>query len=182
MGVFDTEPHSVFHWDKLGDIEEGRGSLGTQMPVAVYRLLEYATNDVLNKRYGAKEADAIWREAGMLAGSEFAENVLDLSLPSNDFVAQLQSRLKEFEIGILRVEEHDEGSGAFTLTVAEDLDCSGLPPTNEVVCTWDEGFLAGILNAYTGKDYSFREVDCWANGDRVCRFRGQIMAEPVSDD
>ena len=32
-------------------------------------------------------------------------------------------------------------------------------------------FIAGILSSYTGKEYSAVEVDCWATGDRVCRFR-----------
>jgi hypothetical protein len=58
----------------------------------------------------------------------------------------------------------------FTLTVAEDLDCSGLPFTDEVVCHYDEGFIAGVLEAYTGKPFEAKEIDCWASGDRVCRF------------
>jgi predicted hydrocarbon binding protein len=62
------------------------------------------------------------------------------------------------------------------LTVGQDLDCSGLPVTNETVCNYDEGFIAGILEAYTGKKYEVREVDCWANGDRVCRFNGIFQA------
>ncbi|MEG0016657.1 MAG: 4-vinyl reductase, partial [Gordonibacter sp.] len=45
---------------------------------------------------------------------------------------------------------------------------------NEVVCTYDEGFLAGILNVYSGKTYRVREIDCWANGARVCRFNGIV--------
>ena len=57
-----------------------------------------------------------------------------------------------------------------TLTVAEDLDCSGLPFTDEVVCQYDEGFIAGVLEAYTGKVFHVKEVDCWASGGRVCRF------------
>lgn len=178
MGVFDTESHNHFKWDKLGDIEEGRGTLGTEMPVVAYRMLEYAMNDILHQHYGDEGANGLWVEAGTLAGSEFAKNELDLTLDFAPFVAQLQAKLKDLKIGLLRIEEFDEANGAFVLTVGEDLDCSGLPPTNEVVCTWDEGFLAGILKAYTGKDYIFREVDCWANGDRVCRFKGGITAVP----
>ena len=50
-----------------------------------------------------------------------------------------------------------------------------LPVTNETVCNYDEGFIAGILEAYTGKKYDVREVDCWASGDRVCRFSGVVV-------
>ena len=58
----------------------------------------------------------------------------------------------------------------FTLTVSEDLDCSGLPVTGETVCVYDEGFIAGILEAYTNRPFEVREIDCWSTGDRTCRF------------
>jgi predicted hydrocarbon binding protein len=61
----------------------------------------------------------------------------------------------------------------FVITVEEDLDCSGLPVSGEVVCNYDEGFLAGIAEAYNQKTFLVREVDCWASGDRVCRFEGK---------
>jgi hypothetical protein len=52
----------------------------------------------------------------------------------------------------------------------EDLDCSGLEVSDETVCDYDEGFIAGIFHEYTGERFSAREVDCWASGERVCRF------------
>jgi hypothetical protein len=36
------------------------------------------------------------------------------------------------------------------ITVAEDLDCSGIPVCSEEICTYDEGFIAGLLLAYSG--------------------------------
>lgn len=163
--------HHFFSWNKLGNIKEGRGDLGEEVPVLVYRLMEYCMNHVLAAEYGTEQANNLFRKAGYLAGSEFAKNVLDLSLDLDAFVAHLQGVLKTEKIGILRVEQLDEQDGTIVLTVAQDLDCSGLPPTNEVVYNYDEGFLSGILEAYTTKRYVVREIDCWASGDRVCRFR-----------
>ena len=71
---------------------------------------------------------------------------------------------------MLRVERADPESLAFLLTVSEDLDCSGLPITGTTVCDYDEGFIAGLLYAYTGLSFSVKEIDCWATGDRTCRF------------
>jgi predicted hydrocarbon binding protein len=71
------------------------------------------------------------------------------------------------------MEKLDNETGEIVLTVGEDLDCSGLPVTGETVCSYDEGFLAGVLEAYTGTAYNVREVDCWASGARVCRFKGR---------
>lgn len=147
------------------------------MPVLVYRLLEYSINHVLAEEYGVEQADEIFRKAGYLAGSELARNVLDLSQGANGLFSQLQKVLKDFKIGILRIESMTEDNENIVLTVAQDLDCSGLPPTNEVVCNYDEGFISGILEAYTNKPYIVREVDCWASGDRVCRFNCKSVRE-----
>ncbi|MFP3152996.1 4-vinyl reductase [Lachnospiraceae bacterium ZAX-1] len=168
----NKQQHNVFTWDSLGDIKEGRGDLGEEMPVLVYRLMQYTMLDVLTKAYGGEQANEYFREAGFLAGTEFAKNTLDLNVGFDAFVANLQAALQQLKIGILRMEAFDAATGDIVLTVGQDLDCSGLPVTNETVCNYDEGFIAGILEAYTGKKYEVREVDCWANGDRVCRFNG----------
>ncbi|GHV38959.1 hypothetical protein FACS1894187_18380 [Synergistales bacterium] len=166
--------HSTFSWDNIGDIAEGRGDLGEDMPVLVYRLMQYTMLDELAKAYGMDKANEHFRNAGHLAGSEYAKHTLDLSLDFNPFLAALQKSLHDLKIGILRMEAFDPDTGKIVLTVGQDLDCSGLPVTNETVCYYDEGFIAGILEAYTGKKYDVREVDCWATGDRVCRFNGSV--------
>lgn len=171
--VFAPKKHSSFSWDNLGDIKAGRGELGEEMPVLVYRLMQYTMLDVLSKEYGEDKANEYFRRAGHLAGVEYAKNTLNLKADFDTFVAELQESLKIMKIGILRMEAFDAATGEIILTVGEDLDCSGLPVTNENVCVYDEGFIAGILEAYTGTTYDVREVDCWASGDRVCRFKGE---------
>jgi predicted hydrocarbon binding protein len=172
--LMPNKGHNTFTWENMGDIKKGRGDLGEEMPVLVYRLMQYTMLDVLSKAHGKDQANGYFRQAGFLAGIEFAKNMLDLQVEFSTFVANLQRKLRELKIGILRMEAFDESTGDIVLTVGEDLDCSGLPITNESVCYYDEGFFAGILEAYTGKKYNVREVDCWANGNRVCRFHGAI--------
>lgn len=167
--------HSDFSWDRIGDIKGGRGSLGEEMPVLVYRLMQYTMLDVMSKDLGLEKANEFFYKAGFLAGTEYAANVLDLSVDFDSFISDLQRMLKEHKIGILRLESVNEETGEMILTVGEDLDCSGLPITNENVCIYDEGFIAGILHKYTGKTYNVTEIDCWASGDRVCRFRSELV-------
>ena len=154
--------------------EGGRGNLGEDLPVLVYRLLEYSLREELSEEFGKEKQTEIFRRAGFRAGTYFACHLLDLALPFNEFVAQLQSRLEEQRIGVLRLEKLDLTVGHITLTVSEDADCSGLPLLGETVCNYDEGFIAGILSSYTGNHCSAKEVDCWATGDRVCRFEVKI--------
>ena len=165
-----------FKWELLGDIEKGRPNLGNTTRLEVYRLMQYTLRDVLEQRYGDAEADAIFREAGRLSGKEFYHHLLSDTSGMHDFIRKFQETLRELGIGILRVEEADEMNGSFTLTVAEDLDCSGLPELDYPVCTFDEGFIGGILEEMTGKEYEVREVDCWCTGDRTCRFEANVRS------
>ena len=163
--------HGTFTWADLGNVKEGRCNIGEEMPVLVYRLMQFSLLDVLTKGMGREKADRFFKEAGFLAGTEFARNVLDLHVDLNAFIAKLQKALLELKIGILHIENVSPNAQEIVLTVAEDLDCSGLPITNENVCVYDEGFIAGVLGLYTGRQYSVHEIDCWASGSRVCRFK-----------
>lgn len=167
--------HNTFSWASLSNIKEGRGNLGEEMPVLIYRLFQYTMLDVLSKGLGAEKANDYMREAGFIAGTEFTRNTLDLSVDFDTFIANLQKAFLEFKIGILRIESYDENTRVIVLTIAQDLDCSGLPISDETVCNYDEGFIAGSLQLYTGRPYLVREIDCWANGNRVCRFRGSVI-------
>lgn len=159
--------------DYLNFSEEGRCNLGNEIPVVVYRLLEYSLKEELEKEFGEEKQKEIFRNAGKRAGMFFAEKMLNLFLPVNEFVLQLQEKLQELKIGILRVEKFDDQTGKMILTVSEDADCSGLPVLGEAVCNYDEGFISGILSKYYECTYHVIEIDCWATGDRVCRFSAE---------
>lgn len=164
------------NWNNyIGDLKIGRQNLGEEMPVVVYRLFEFTMKDAIAEKYGKEAAIEIFREAGKQAGRKFSEELLDLSLEFNDFIKALQECMLTLKMGILRVEETDQEKHRIIITVSEDLDCSGLPMTGEAVCNYDEGFLMGVLNKYTGHDYEVIEIDCWAKGGRVCRFKANIL-------
>lgn len=165
----------VFDWARLGDVHAGRDNLGEEMPVIVYRLLQYTMHDELAERYGMETAEEILRGAGYRAGRSFGKNVITKRDSFNSFVADLQQQLKDLKIGILRIEKADTENMKFVLTVSEDLDCSGLPVMGETVCTYDEGFIAGILEDFTGSAFNVLEIDCWATGDRTCRFTAELV-------
>ncbi len=160
-----------FTWDLLGDLSLGRPNLGNTTRVEVYRLMQFTFRDVMETKYGTEEADALFYEAGKLAGTEFFKEYLTHIEDLGDFVKELQSLLKEFGIGVLRVENLDMENGEIILTVSEDLDCSGLPENGIEICTYDEGFIGGLLESFTGISFKVKEIDCWCTGDRTCRFQ-----------
>ncbi len=166
----EERTESMFEWNSMGDIAVGRPNLGPSVQVNVYRLMQYTLRDVMIQRIGVAAADGVFYEAGRRAGEGFYNNIVVKAFDLNDFVLKLQHHLREQGIGILRVEKADVERQQFTLTVAEDLDCSGLPVCDEQICVYDEGFIAGLFFGFTGNVYHVKEVDCWCSGDRVCRF------------
>lgn len=161
---------STFEWDMIGDVETGRPNLGASMPVSVYRLMQFTLRDLLIQEFDVAKADELFYKAGRKAGVEYYKNVTGPQPDLDALFAALQQTLKDLKIGIFRVESVDLEADKFVVTVAEDLDCSGIPICSEEICAYDEGFLSGVFLAHSGKDYAVKEVDCWGSGDRVCRF------------
>ncbi|MDR2861463.1 MAG: 4-vinyl reductase [Syntrophobacterales bacterium] len=162
-----------FTWDLLGDVEAGRPNLGSSTRIEVYRLMQFAIRDVLERAMGTEKADEIFYNAGKLAGMELYDHYLTGAASFPELVTNIQATMKDLKIGIFRVEKSSLDTLEFTLTVGEDLDCSGLPELDYEVCIYDEGLIAGILERYTGKAFKVKEVDCWCTGDRTCRFTAQ---------
>ena len=76
----DAESHYRFEWSKLGDVKEGREHLGEQMPVLVYRLLEYSMNDVLFQNFGIEKTDDGRYKVSLLPVDESSYRALAQSL------------------------------------------------------------------------------------------------------
>jgi len=161
---------AMFDWTMIGDVEAGRPHLGLTMDVRTYRLMHFTLRDVLIQEFGVEKAEEIFQKAGRRAGEQFYANVLGDQPDYDALFAALQKSLKDLSIGIFRVESADLEADRFVITVAEDLDCSGIPVCSEQVCAYDEGFLAGVFHAFNGREYVAKEVDCWGTGDRTCRF------------
>ncbi len=172
--MFKEDRHSFqFDWAHIGNIELGRPNLGNSTNVAIYRLMQYTLRDSIIKHTDAQTANKIVFDAGNNSGKAIFENLIQPVSNIDDLISKLQSILKDLNIGILRMEQSDLEQMFFTLTVAEDLDCSGLPLHDEAICTFDEGLIAGIFEAFTGKQFHVKEVDCWCTGHRVCRFEAK---------
>ena len=96
-----------FSWNDLGNIEEGRPNLGPHCTVLGYRLLQYTLRDELIRQFDVEKGREVFQNAGRRAGEEFCKKILDTSLDFSSFVADLQEKLKEYLIGILKIEKAD---------------------------------------------------------------------------
>lgn len=165
----------AFTWSLLGDLELGRPNLGPSVRLEAYRLMQFCFRDILEQRFATEVTDEVFFEAGKLAGAEFYEHMLAGCSDFDEYVARMQQVLREMGIGILRIEEADVEAGRFVLTVSEDLDCSGLPDVDDQICVYDEGFIAALMESFTGREFKVMEIDCWCTGDRTCRFTAEAV-------
>jgi predicted hydrocarbon binding protein len=166
-----------FNWDDTvgADMAVARPSLGASTRVEVYRLFQFTLRDVLEQHYGADMADSLFREAGVMAGKAFFEKFLADATNTAELAKKIQDAFTQLGMGIFRVESAAGDNSNFIFTVDEDLDCSGLPDTSDVVCVYDEGFIRGVLESFSGKGFDVREIDCWCTGSRTCRFEAKAQ-------
>lgn len=172
-----TERKYTFSWSTIGDqLAIARPSLGATTRVEVYRLLQYTLRDILEEDYGHQKTDEIFRRAGAVAGREFYNKFCTDVEDIPGLVTVIENKFRDLGMGLFRVESINLEDLSFTLNVEEDLDCSGLPDTNEQICVYDEGFIQGILESFTGKKFEVREIDCWCTGARTCRFSANAVS------
>lgn len=165
-----TDNLDKFSWKSIGNIYDGRPNLGLNTSVEIYRLMLFSIKDVIEKHFGEEKTRFLLNEAGRISGREFCINKLNPKLPVNKFMAQLHKELNNMSVGVLKVEKFDVENFSLLLTISEDLDCSGIPVSGKTECSYDEGFLRGIFEQYTGNEIVVTEIDCWSTGDKTCRF------------
>ncbi len=173
--IVEEKTEFSFQWEHLGDIENGRPNLGNKTSVAIYRLMQYTLRDIAAKHTDAETVRKIFFEAGHLSGKAIYENLIVKAEDFNDLIAKFQNILTALNIAILRMESADLEKMEFTMSIYEDLDCSGLPVADNAVCTYDEGLIAGVLEAYSGQKFNVVEIDCWCTGERTCRFLARCV-------
>jgi predicted hydrocarbon binding protein len=144
--------------------------------VETYRLLHFTLQDILELHCGTEQADALFREAGSLAGRSFFNRYLSDVPDVPSLTRRIQDVFYELGMGIFRVETADSQGEHYIFTLAEDVSCSGLPDIADVTCGYDEGFIQGVLEAFSGKSFDVKEIDCWCTGSRTCRFEAKGKA------
>ena len=163
-------------WSEIGDLHEGRPSLGSGMSAVAYRLFQASIRAKLEERLGVEGSDRLVYEAGQLAGCALYEQLLAGAQDIEDLARRLSDKLKDLGIGVLRLVEHSPDGKDLAFTIHEDLDCSGMPDKSVTKCQYDEGVLAGVLGSFYGANVSVKEVECWGTGHDACRFEAHVTS------
>lgn len=161
--------------ENLGNLEEGRPTLGAEAPVLLYRLLQFSLRDVIEEKLGESKGGEYLYKAGQLAGELIYNNFLTEVKDVNDLYSRLADLLYKLKVCVLRAEKLDLKKGIFVFVATEDLDCSGVPEIGWPICQYDEGIISAVLSKFTGKNIEAKEINCWATGERYCRIEAKVV-------
>jgi len=130
-------------------------------PVYVYYMMQYKRLDEISQINEFKLSNGFLPEAGFLAGVKYAKKILDLNIKFDNFINNLQKELQEIKIAHLCIEAYDSITGDITITIGHKFESCEVPIKNNNVFIYDENFISGILETYTGFKYEIHKIGSW---------------------
>lgn len=167
--------HSEFSYDRIGDIDGARGTLGNRVPVKVYRIMKYTLIEELLHKVGEVKTRYFLGEAGRLAGMELGRHRLPEKAEPAAFFDALGRVLAELQYGRLDSWSYDAATGVAALALANPLEANAPERMGALSRRFEAGLFAGILEAYTGGEYLVNIKERGGPGGVVWG----INAEPV---
>lgn len=167
----------LLSWDDLGNTKAGRPNLGPHTTVHFYRLLLLSMKRALEEELGPEPVDRMLKHAGEVAGQLVYHQFLAQARDLYSLVRDLSHFFKVNRVAILRMEQANEQEMRFVFTVRESLSGSRAPSTDPARCSFDEGFLSGILSSFYGRRVEVNEVESWGKEQRVSRY--EACSQPV---
>ncbi len=128
-------------------------------------ILKYFREEL--ERFADKEEK---KESIYGCGFKIGNDIAGSMAPENVNLEKLLSLLwAEVGLGIMILEKESEEEIIFEDRQSIEVELTG--SSDEPVCFFTSGALAGLLSGLFGKDYLCEELECRAVNNSVCRFR-----------
>ncbi len=110
------------------------------------------------------DIDPILHEAGLKVGEALYEKVKDPNMEI--FLGNIASFWETHSLGSVEVKTLNP----LTISVQDCFECSGLPYLGRPACAFDSGILESLFSLYKEEEAKVKETECYALGDKACRF------------
>ncbi len=100
----------------------------------------------------------IGRDAGRSLGKNFSGD------RKGDLLEEISYFWKDNRLGTITVEGDDQ------IVVEDCFDCAGMPEVGHTLCSLDEGFIEGMMEAKLDRKVKVEEVGCHGLGENRCKF------------
>ncbi len=149
-----------------------RPTLGADVPLFIFRAFRHFSADYVRKMLG-RGAGVVFQNSGLELGREAGAL---LKKPDFDtYFAEVVRFVRDMRIGVLKPHEITETT--LKLGLDECITCAGMPPGGERICHFEVGFVAGIVEAYTGKRVRATETLCNYMGEPTCQVTVDLKPE-----
>ncbi|WP_457612315.1 DUF2507 domain-containing protein [Methanocaldococcus sp.] len=138
-----------FSWEVLN--KTNRKKLGDKVDIGFYRMMRFISVKIMGKSANGQL---------YYLGKEFAKS---LNFKNLDEVIKF---CEDKKIGFVEVVSEDP----LKIRIYECITCSGLPKTDETLCYFEGGFIAGALESIYKKPYKAIETHCAGLGHDFCQF------------
>ncbi len=151
-------------------IDTARPHLGATVPVALFRALR--VNGMMTGLDAAiGDASTLVYSAGRTVGAPIGK---DIAAKANGdlgaFLGGVVETSKVLGIGVISLVPGSLTDSGLTLRVDECVTCAGAEPMGKKICHFEGGFIASVVEGFTGKPAIATETHCNANGDDACVF------------
>jgi uncharacterized protein len=110
------------------------------------------------------DIDPILHEAGLKVGEALYEKVKDPDMAN--FLGNIADFWETHSLGSVDV----KNLNPLTISVQDCFECSGLPYLGRPACAFDSGILESLFSLYNEEEVKVKETECYALGDKACRF------------
>jgi len=149
---------------KLDEISKiARPTMGDSVPLVIFRAFRHFSADYVTKVLG-RGAGVVFQNSGLDLGREAGAMLHRPTL--DEYLGEVVRFVRELKVGHLKPHELTETTMKFGLD--ECITCCGMEPRGGMICHFETGFVAGIVEAYVGKRVRARETLCGYNGDGIC--------------
>ncbi len=156
--------------DSSDPIVDARPNLGGTVPVALFRALRV---DGMMKGLDAAIGDAstLVYSAGRRVGAPIGKSVAGQANGDlGAFLGGVVNISRDLGIGVVSLVPDTLTDEAMTLRVDECVTCAGSEPIGKKICHFEGGFIAAVVEGFTGAPAIVTETHCNANGDDACIF------------
>ncbi len=151
-------------------VTRARPQLGATVPVALFRALRV---DGMMKGLDAAIGDAstLVYNSGRLVGGPVGKALAAQAAGDlGKFLGGVVDTARALGIGVISLKDGTLTGDRMQLRVDECVTCSGAKPIGKKICHFEGGFVAAVVEGFTGRDAVATETHCNANGDDHCGF------------
>ncbi len=140
-----------------------RPQLGEDVPMLIFRAFRHFTANYVTQMLG-RSAQVVFQNAGRDLGRDVGDMLKKPTL--DEYLKEVVTFTRDMRIGILSASEISDKR--MVLGLDECITCVGMPNIGKRICHFEVGFVAGIVETFTGRRVRAHESKCGANGEGIC--------------